>query len=553
MRDYDLTITTFLQRATDLFGHKEIVTKLPDGGFHRYTYDDAYERIAQLAHALDDFGLDDGDRVAAVAANHYRHYELYFGPACSGRSVHTVNHRLPDEHLVHIVNEAEDRIVFVDPAFLDTVEAVADQLETVEQYVVLADAVPDTSLSPVTDYESFIDGYDTEYAWPDLDEDTECGLCYTSGTTGMPKGVQYYHRKVFLHTLVHGHVDVFGVGEGDTVMPVVPMFHVNGWGFPYTATFYGSKLVLPGQHTGPEDVAGLVDAEDVTVAAAVPTVWIDVASNLGDDEEGVLDSLDRVLTGGSSPPKALMRKYDEVYEAPIYQGYGMTEASPHLVNTFVTTEAESLPDDERYELQMKAGLPAPGVQLSLRDEDGDPVPHDGESRGEIYARSPWLIDEYYERPEATESAFTELPVSEGDADAPSERWFKTGDIGTIDEYGYLDVVDRVDDIIKSGGEWISSIELENELMGHDGVEEATVISADHEKWQERPVAYVVGADDSVDEEALRDHLLERFPKWWLPDLFVFVEEVPRTTTGKFDKRRLRESFEEEFGTLPTEE
>ena len=541
MHDYELTLTAFLERATDLYGHKEIVTKLPDGGTHRYTYADAHERIARLAGALDDYGLDAGDRVAAMATNHYRHYELYFGPSCSGRSVHTVNHRLPDEHLVHIINEAEDRLVFVDPEFVGTVEGVAADLETVEQYVILDDEVPDTSLEPAVDYESFIADYPIEYDWPDLDEGAECGLCYTSGTTGLPKGVQYYHRKVYLHTMMHGHVDVFGVSEHDTVLPVVPMFHVNGWGFPYTATFFGSKLVLPGGHTDVESVADFIDEEDVTVATAVPTVWIDMESHLGDDPEGKLETLDRVLTGGSSPPESLMRHYDEVYEAPINQGYGMTEASPHLVNTFVTTEAGSLPEETQYRLRMKAGIPAPGVRLRLRDEDGEPVPHDGETRGEIHARAPWLIDEYYERPEANEESFSE------------DGWFETGDIGTIDEYGYLDVVDRLDDVIKSGGEWIPSIQLENELMGHDGVEEAVVISADHEKWQERPVAYVVRRDDAVDEAALREHLLERFPKWWLPDLFVFVEEVPRTTTGKFDKKLLRSSFDEEYGTLPTEE
>jgi fatty-acyl-CoA synthase len=541
MTHTDLTITKFLERATSQFGHKEIVTKLPDGDLHRYTYADAHERIARLAHALDDYGLDLGDRVAAMATNHYRHYELYFGPACSGRSVHTVNHRLPDEHLVEIINEAKDRLMFVDPAFVETVEDIADDLETVEQYVVLADKVPDTSLDTIVNYESFIADYSTEYDWPEMDEDKECGLCYTSGTTGLPKGVQYRHRNVYLHTMTHGHVDVFGISENDTVMPVVPMFHVNGWGFPYTATFFGSKLVLPGQHTAAEDVAALVDEEDITVAAAVPTVWIDMETHLGDDEGGMLDSLDQVLTGGSSPPESLMRKYDEVYDAPISQGYGMTEAAPNLANTFVTTEAKSLPESKQYELRMKAGIPAAGTQLRLRDEDGNPVPKDGKSRGEIHAKAPWLIDEYFERPQANKESFTE------------DGWFKTGDIGTIDEYGYLDVVDRMDDIIKSGGEWISSIELEDELMGHESVEESIVIGADHNKWQERPVAYVVPAGESADEGDLREHLRERFPKWWLPDLFVFVDEVPRTTTGKFDKNRLRELFADEYGTLPADE
>ncbi|WP_424008966.1 long-chain fatty acid--CoA ligase [Haloferax denitrificans] len=540
MFDYDLTITTFLERATDLFGHKEIVTKIGEDEYHRYTYADAAERIAQLAHALDDYGLEAGDRVAAMAANHYRHYELYFGPACSERSVHTVNHRLPKEHLIHMMDEAEDRLMFVDPAFTGTLEDIADELETIEQYVILDDEVGETSLEPAVDYESFIADYPTEYDWPDIDEETEFGLCYTSGTTGMPKGVPYYHRKMFLHTLMHSHVDVFGVGENDAVMPVVPMFHVNGWGFPYTATFCGSKLVLPGGHTTVDDIADLIDEEAVSIAAAVPTVWIDMERYLGDDEAGMLDSLDKVLTGGSSPPKSLIQKYDEVYEAPINQGYGMTEASPHLANTMLTSEARSLPEDEQYRLRMKPGIPAPGVKLELRSDDGEPVPQDGETKGEIHARSPWLLDGYYNRPEATEAAFSD------------DGWFKTGDIGTIDEYGYLSVVDRVDDVIKSGGEWISSIELENELMGHDAVEEAVVIAADHEKWQERPIAYVVLDGDATETE-LRDHLLNRFPKWWLPDRFMFVDDVPRTTTGKFDKVRLRELFSEEFGTLPTEE
>mgnify|MGYP003835825697 FL=1 len=542
VQDYELTITKFLQRAVDLFDHKEIVTKRADGSLHRYTYRDAYERICKLAHALDDYGLDRGDRVSVMAANHYRHYELYFGPSCSGRSIHTTNHRLPEHHLVEMINEAKDRILFVDPAFVDTAETIATDLETVEQYVVLADEVPpDTTLEPVVDYESFIKGYDAAYDWPELDENTEFALCYTSGTTGMPKGVQYYHRRMFLHTLIHGHVDVFGVGESDAVMPVVPMFHVNGWGFPYTATFYGSKLVLPGQHTDPPDIANLIHEEDVTVAAAVPTVWIEMDSYLESADDVTLGSLDRVLTGGSAPPSSLMRKYEEEYEAPIYQGYGMTEASPHLVNTFETTETRSLPDEERYELMRKAGIPAPGARIRLRDTDGDPVPHDGESKGEIHARSPWLTDGYFERPEANADSFTE------------DGWFKTGDVGTIDEYGYLDVVDRLDDAIKSGGEWISSVELENALIGVEGVSEAAVISVPHEKWQERPAAYVVREDPSIDEAALRDHLLSEFPKWWLPDLIRFIEEIPKTSTQKFDKRRLRERFDSELGQLPVEE
>lgn len=540
MSDYELTITKCLQRANDLYDHKEIVTKLPDGEIHRYTYGDAYERICRLANALDEFGLETGDRVSVMAMNNYRHYELYYGPSCSGRSIHTTNHRLPEEHLIEIINEAEDRIVFVDPAFVETVESIADRLDTVEQYVVNAapEDVPETSLDPVTSYEAFIEGQLTSYDWPELDEDTEAGLCYTSGTTGLPKGVQYTHRKLCLHAMMHGMVDTFGIGENDAILPVVPMFHVNGWGFPYSGTLYGSKLVFPGHHTDSDAVLELIDAEDVTIGTAVPTVWIEIDGYLRDHSDRTVESLEKVIIGGGSPPEWLIKRFDEVYDAPVYQGYGMTEAAPHLVNTFDTTKVQSLPQERQYEFRMKAGIPAPGVRLRLRTVDGEPVPHDGESEGEIQARAPWLIDHYYDRPAKTESSFSD------------DGWFKTGDVGTIDEFGYLTVVDRLDDIIKSGGEWISSLELENELMGHDRVEEAAVIGVAHEKWQERPVAYVTA--DGVAEADLEEHLLKRFPKWWLPDEIVFVDAVPKTTTGKFNKKELLEEFETEHGSLPLE-
>ncbi|WP_247004707.1 long-chain-fatty-acid--CoA ligase [Halosolutus gelatinilyticus] len=541
MNNYELTLQVMIERATDLFGHKEIVSELPDGTTHRYTYADAYDRMGRLANALDDLGIEPGTRLSVMAINHYRHYELYFALPCSGRSIHMTNHMLPDEHLVEIVNEAEDEIVFVDPQFVETVERVADEFETVERYVVLDDEVPETDLEPVHAYEDLLADQDPTYDWPHVAEDREAGICYTSGTTGLPKGAAYTHRSLYLHTVTHSHVDVFAISENDAVMPVVPMYHVNGWGLPYTSTMCGSKLVLPGPKTGAEEIVELIEREGVTVTAAVTTVWLEVAS-LYDERDGVeLESLDRVLIGGTSPPEWLMEKFDTEIGAPIHQGYGMTEAAPHLVNTMTTTEVAQLSESDRYRQQMKPGIPAPGVRIRLRDADGNPVPRDGESTGEIQVRSPWLIDEYHARPEETEASFTE------------DGWFKSGDVGVIDEYGYLEVVDRLDDVIKSGGEWISSLELENELMAHDAVEEATVIGVEHEKWEERPVAYVVASHDGAAEAELRAHLLERFPKWWLPDRLFFCESIPKTTTGKFDKKALRDEFVDEYGALPLAE
>ncbi|WP_276306231.1 AMP-binding protein [Halomarina halobia] len=416
---------------------------------------------------------------------------------------------------------------------------IAHQLETVEEYVILAGEVPETSLSPVRDYEAFVGGHDTEYDWPDLDEERECGICYTSGTTGLPKGAAYSHRGLYLLSMNYGAKDTFGICESDIILPIVPMFHVNRWCLPYSGTFYGSSFVLPNQHTDLASIEEQIRKQDVTVAAGVPTIWTNMAAYIGENSEADISTLDRILTGGSSPPPAIMRRFDEEFEAPIIQGYGMTEASPHLVNTLVTTEIQDLPEDEQYELRTKPGIPIPGAELRLRGEDGEPVPHDGTSKGEIQARAPWVIDEYFARPEATEESFTD------------DGWFKTGDIGTIDEHGYLAVVDRVDNIIKSGGEWISSVKLENELLAHESAIEAAVISVDHERWQERPVAYIVTKNE-VGEDDLREHPLKEVPRWWLPDRFVFSEEIPRTSTGKYNKKVIRTSFNNEYGTLPIE-
>ena len=449
--------------------------------------------------------------------------------------MHMCNMRLPGEHFQYIVNDAEDEVLFVDPALIETVEDNAHALETVEQYVMLGEEVPETDLDPVIAYEDLIDGQPSEYDWPTLEEDRECGLCYTSGTTGKPKGVAYSHRAIYLHSLMSGHVDANGIGERDSVLPVVPMFHANGWGIPYAATLVGAKQVFPGIHTDPESVARLIDEEEVTFSAAVPTVWLEMANYLDDHPEVDISNIDRLTVGGSAPPESLIRRYDEAYDAPILQGWGMTETTPLGTISTLRKEVTERPPDEQYAYRSMAGLPVAGIELRIRDESGEEVPRDGETMGELEVRGPWVVDQYHGRPEANEEGFAE------------DGWLRTGDIATQDELGYVDIVDRTKDVIKSGGEWISSVDLENELMAHDAVAEATVIAIEDETWQERPLACVVTREEIEGEtdvlgEDLREHLGERFPDWWLPDEVTFIEAIPRTSTGKFDKKTLRERF-----------
>ena len=533
MMDVQLTLDSILGRAEELFPDREIVTKRPDGSIHRYTYAKMGERVRQLANALDELGVARGERVGTVALNHFRHLELYFAPACSGRSMHMCNMRLPDSHFQHTIADAADAVLFVDPAFVEKVEANADELDSVEQYVVLADELPETSLEPVTDYESLIADQSTSYEWPDIDQDDECGLCHTSGTTGLPKGVPYTHRAVYLHSIMVGHADAQGLSQRDVVLPIVPMFHANGWGIPYAATLVGAKQVYPSVHTDPGPVANLIDDEDVTLSAGVPTIWLEMANYLDDHPEVDISNIERLTVGGSAPPESLIRRYDEEYDAPIIQGWGMTETTPLGSLSVLRKELEDSPPDERYNYRAKAGMPVPGIEVRIVDDDGNELEPDGESLGELHVRGPWVVDAYLNRPEENEASFSD------------DGWLKTGDIATYDEWGYLDIVDRTKDVIKSGGEWISSVELENELMAHEAVAEASVVAVDHEKWQERPMACVVlteGAEASA--ETLEAHLEARFPSWWLPDRYEFLDAIPRTSTGKFDKMRLRQQYDD---------
>jgi fatty-acyl-CoA synthase len=541
----DQTLRPFLWRAERMFPDREIVSRTASG-IERYDYEAYGERVAQLAHALEEAGVEEGDRVGTFCWNHHRHFETYFGVPNVGAQLHTINPLLPDHHLEHIVSDAEDRVLFVDPSLVEKLEGPAESeaFDAVEQYVVMGEDVPETSLSPATDYESFIADHPTEYDWPDVDEEQPAGMCYTSGTTGNPKGVEYTQKMLWSHTMATLPASGLDIRPEDVVMPVVPMFHVNAWGMPFTSTAAGAKHVYPGPSPEPADLANLIEEEGVTLSAGVPTVWLGLLE-YGRENDLDLSSLERIVIGGSAAPESLIRTFDEEYDVEVLHAWGMTEMSPIGTVSHLKPGMEEWDDERRDQKRAKQGLLVPGLEMRVIDEDGEEAEWDGEEFGELWVRGPWVTTEYFERPEATEE-----DVEDG--------WLKTGDVVTVDPEGYIKIVDRAKDVIKSGGEWISSVELENALMGHDDVSEATVVGVPHERWQERPVAFVVPVE-GVDEEELSEELLEmvreEYPKWWTPDDVLFIDEVPKTSTGKFDKKVLREEYDDQSlveGNVPEE-
>jgi len=541
----DQTLRPFLWRAEELYPDTEIVSRTR-GGIERYTYSEYSDATARLAHAMDESGLDPGSRVATLCWNHHRHFETYFGIPTTGRQLHLINPLLPDEHVRFIVEDADDRLIFVDPSLVEKLESAAagaSEFDGVEQFVVVGDHVPDTDLSPVTDYDSFVADHDPGYDWPTLSEEDPAGMCYTSGTTGKPKGVEYTHQMLWSHTMASLTPQGLGIDDTDVVMPVVPMFHVNAWGMPYTATAAGAKQVYPGPKPSPADLAGLIEDEGVTLTAGVPTVWLGLMEYM-EETDVDLSALDTVVVGGAAAPEAMIRFFDD-HDVEVLHAWGMTEMSPIGTVAHVKAGLENAAYETRLEKRTKQGLAVPGLEFRVVDDDGNEVAHNGEDFGELSVKGPWVTTEYYNRPEADESDF-------------EEGWLKTGDIVTIDPDGYVQIVDRAGDVIKSGGEWISSVELENALMAHDDVAEATVIGVPHERWQERPVAFVVpaeGVDVDALTEDLRDFVGEDYPDWWIPDEVVEIQEIPKTATGKFDKKVLREEYAEESlveGQVPEE-
>ncbi|MEA2449568.1 MAG: hypothetical protein QOG63_1500 [Thermoleophilaceae bacterium] len=531
--DFQLNLQHVLGRMRSVYGESEVVT-LTEDGITRATYSEVCKRIDRVAHALKSLGIEQGDRVATFAWNSQNHLEVYMATPCTGAVLHTLNIRLFEDQLTYIANHAKDRVVFVDDTLVPLLEKVAPKFETVEHYIVMGDG-DSGDLPNVIRYEELLADQPGEvFDWPEIDDRMAAGLCYTSGTTGNPKGVLYSHRSNLLHSFGTCLADAMGLRGSDRVLPVVPMFHANAWGIPYAAGLIGSSLIMPTRFLQGEPLAKLIADEKVTVAAGVPTVWLDLL-NYADANDADLSSLRHVIGGGSAVPLALMKAFKERHDVEIVQAWGMTEMSP--LGTVAHPPA-GVEGDEEWTYRDRAGRLMPLVEARLIGDDGDEAPWDGKSTGELEVRGPWIASDYYEDPSGR--------------DKFHDGWLRTGDIASIDSKGFVKISDRAKDVIKSGGEWISSVELEGELMAHDDVAEAAVVAKPDDKWGERPLACVVvreGAELNAGD--ILEHLKPRVAKWWLPDQVVFIDEVPKTSVGKFDKKVLRKRLAE--GDLEPEE
>ena len=529
MMSGQLLISGLIEHAEKYHNDAEIVSRTVEGPIHRYTYGDAAKRSRQLANALEKLGLKEGDTVGTLAWNTFRHFELYFGVSGIGCVVNTVNPRLFPEQLTYIINHAENQYLFIDLSFVDLVESLESELKDVKGYVILTDKdnMPETKLSNAMCYEDLISEESDEFSWPEFDENTASSLCYTSGTTGNPKGVLYSHRSTILHAWIVSSGNVAKVSSSTCILPVVPMFHVNAWGIPYAGAMFGAKLVFPGPALDGASVYELIDNEKPDLLMGVPTVWLGLLQYLNETNQ-TLDCVETALVGGSAAPRAMIQEFEEKHDVFLMHGWGMTEMSPLGTATSRTTDMEDMDIEKRYDLQQKQGKAFFGVDMTIADDDGNELPHDGVAFGRLLVKGPTIVERYYK---AEESAMD------------AKGWFDTGDVAKIHPEGYMEIVDRSKDVIKSGGEWISSIDLENAAVGHPEVAEACVIGVLHAKWDERPLLLIVkAAGKDPTKEDINAFLEDKVVKWWLPDDIVFVEELPHTATGKLLKTGLREDF-----------
>jgi len=530
MMNMPLNVTSVMNFADKVYGDVEVVSVTADNPRHRYTYKDAFARVRKLANALNKLGAKPEDVIGTLAWNDYRHLELYYAISCSGMICHTVNPRLFDEQIDYIVNHAEDQWVFTDVAFVATLERLQDKLPNVKGFIVLTDEanMPETSLRNAKCYETLLAAEADTFEWPEIDENSASAICYTSGTTGNPKGVVYSHRSTVLHCYASSLPDAFCLSRNDVTMPIVPMFHVNGWGLVYSAPMSGTKLVMPGPKMGDgETLCKLINEEKITCSAGVPTVWLALLQHLEKTGDTV-DSLNRVTVGGSACPLSIFDAFRDRHQVTVQHAWGMTEMSPLGTYNSVAADAhENMSQQEFDTLRLRQGRPIFGVDMRVVDADGKELPWDGKSSGAVQVRGPFITERYYKQ----------------DTGGAVDGWFETGDVAFLDQSSNMQITDRTKDVIKSGGEWISSIELENCAVDHPKIAEAAVIGVSHPKWTERPLLVaIINEGQSIEKEEMLAWFEGKVAKWWIPGDCVFVEELPHTATGKLSKKDLREDF-----------
>jgi fatty-acyl-CoA synthase len=532
MMHYPLTLTHFFERTRRLFGKKTLATRVPGQPLFRYTYADFAERTRRLAGVLRDLGIGKGDRVATLAWNSHRHLEIYWAAPLSGAVLHTLNFRLSAQDLTYIINHAQDRVIFADASVYPMLAAIRAQIPGVTHIVIMKDTADAAVPDGVPEYEALLAKSRPLEAWPALKETDALGMCYTSGTTGHPKGVVYTHRGIFLHCMAAAMADAMAISEGDVILHVVPMFHANAWCVPFAGVMTGATQIFAGPNVQPKDICEIVQAEKVTFVGAVPTVWIAIDAILEAEPQWDISSIRGIPIGGSAAPRSLIEVFDKKFGATMMHAWGMTEMSPIGTLARLKSYMRAWSEDDQYAVRAKQGYPVAGVDLRIVDDAGVEQPWDGTSMGEIQVRGPWVLEAYYDNPQAADR-FTD------------DGWFRTGDVAVIDPEGYIQITDRTKDLIKSGGEWISSIDVESMIMGHPKVLEAAVIAVPHPKWVERPLACVVPKPGvSLEPREILDYLRDKLARWALPDDVVLIEAVPKTSVGKFDKKVLRERYKE---------